>query len=240
MNNFEKIAQSRYRKYLDSINNEDDLYNAVSDMTRNERLLLDPGNKLEREETGMDKAKIKKSLSERLFNKPRYAPKYDKAYNSSLKDLTPEEIKLRKDRMEERLDDKWLLSRRLRRSQNYTPMHYKTDLHNPEEYVDLIHGTNKAKARAFLRGGNGGSLLEGPAYLGNSKFNDMGIQVHSLNKTRAKLYAEKQSNGRGGTPAILTGKIKRKYLYPNINQAHNGEVHSDEYGLPEELFKKIE
>ena len=79
MNNFEKIAQSRYRRYLDSINNEDDLYNAVSDMTRNERLLLDPGNKLEREETGMDKAKIKKSLSERLFNKPRYAPKYDKA-----------------------------------------------------------------------------------------------------------------------------------------------------------------
>ena len=109
---------------MDSIDNEDDLYNAVSDMTRNERLLWDPGNKLEREETGMDKAKIKKSLSEKLFNKPRYAPKYDKAYNSSLKDLTPEEIKLRKDRMEERLDDKWLLSRRLRRSQNYTPMHY--------------------------------------------------------------------------------------------------------------------
>ena len=238
MSNFEKIAQSRYRKYLDSINNEDDLYNAVSDMTRNRRMLWDdPGERIERMSVGMDKAKIKRSLSERVLNKPKYIPKYDKIFNSSLRDLTPEEIKIRKGDMEEKLDEKRLKLKRAEKS--FRPMSYKTKLNNPEEYVDLIHGTNEAKAKAFLRGGNGASGLQNTAYLGNGKFNNMGIQVHSLNKTRAEGYARRQSDARGGNPAILTGKIKRKYLYPNITQAHNGEVHSDEYGLPEELFKKI-
>lgn len=234
--NMEKIAQSKYRKYLDSIDNEKDLYNAVSDMTRNRRILRDPGNWMNRRNTGMDKKKLKQALSRDVLNKPKYIPKYDRIYNSSLKELTPEEIKERRNRMEDILDEK---VRNNKFKKKHKSMYFNTEQNNPEEYVDLIHGTNEAKAKAFLRGGNGASALQSTAYLGNGKFNDMGIQVHSLNKTRAEGYAKMQRDARGGNPAVLTGKIKRKYLYPNATQQHQGIVLSDEYELPEELFNKI-
>lgn len=235
--NMEKIAQSKYRKYLDSIDNEKDLYNAVSDMTRNRRMLMgDPGDWMNRRDTGMDKKKLKQALSRDVLNKPKYIPKYDRIYNSSLKELTPEEIKERRNAIEDILDEK---VRNNKFKNRRKPMYFNTKQNNPEEYVDLIHGTNEAKAKAFLRGGNGASALQSTAYLGNGKFNDMGIQVHSLNKTRAEGYAKMQRDARGGNPAVLTGKIKRKYLYPNATQQHQGSVLSDEYELPEELFNKI-
>ena len=239
-NELEKIAQAKWRKYLDSKNNEASLYDAVADMTRNSdsHPVHNPGNINARKEIGMDKAELKRRLSSDVFNKSEYLPQYEKAYKGKISELTPEELKLRKYKMEDNQMEKFLNKKRIKGNNN-TPMNIQTALKDPEEYVDIIHGTNRAKAEAFLRGGNGPTKLESMANLGNGKGNNMGIQVHSLVKDRAEGYANSQANSRGGSPAVLSGKIKRKYLYPNANHAQGNVSLSDEYGIPQELFNKI-
>lgn len=233
----EKTAQSRWRKYLDSKKNESELYEAVSDMTRNEKLRHNnPADSINRKNVGNDVKTLKQQLSKNVFHKPRYVPEYEKILNTRALDLDEKSFEKRRRFVENKRDFKESLRETPKRYNSYGPMKDNKDIQSlkdvgPEDYVDIIHGTNKAKAEAFLRGGNGASRLESMTNLGQGKFNDMGIQVHSRIKERAPQYADMQSKVKGGHPAVVEGRIKRKFLYHN---------QGDEYGIPEEFFNKIE
>lgn len=59
--------------------------------------------------------------------------------------------------------------------------------------------------------------------------------VHSLRGERSPDYAYRASGYRGGLPAIMTGKIPKKYLYHNNDYSGYG----DEFAIPKEYYDKI-
>jgi hypothetical protein len=65
---------------------------------------------------------------------------------------------------------------------------------------------------------------------------DMGIMVHNKVKSRGEFYANQQAAARGGDKAIMTGKIKRKYLFRNPS---TGSGFGDEYAIPTKYYDKI-
>lgn len=105
----------------------------------------------------------------------------------------------------------------------------------PDDYVNIIHGGNKARTQGFVLGGNGESQLETIETLKGGKVAEHGLQFHSLNRKKAPGYASMSADSNGGSPAVLEARIKRKYLYANSNQGN----FSDEYGLPTEYFNKL-
>jgi hypothetical protein len=236
----EKVAQARWRREIDKIQDREQMKNFVSHFNRNDSFrnapFYDDRKPLYEAATGKikDKSDIKRAIST-YINRPRQD-------SLSLKDLTPKQIKRRRNWLEDAADERRFALGVARRHRNneqggYGALSYsrKGMTQNPEEYVPFISGTNRAKGTAFLQGGNAGNQLESPALLPNGKLSGMGLQVHSHITERAPAYARMQADRRGGAPAIVKGMIKRKYLYPNANHGNSG----DEYGIPRELFSKI-
>jgi hypothetical protein len=109
--------------------------------------------------------------------------------------------------------------------------------HNPEEWMPIIHGTNDAKGRSFLQGGNGASKTDVTMRTEDGKATDMGIMVHNKKQDLATFYARRNVELRGGTPVIIEGKIQRKYLFPNPSRHSGG---GDEYAIPTQHYDKIQ
>lgn len=60
----EKIAQSRWRKHIDNLSTEDELYDFASETSKNRRQIFNkPGNLKQRNNIGFDKEEIKRILS---------------------------------------------------------------------------------------------------------------------------------------------------------------------------------
>lgn len=237
----EKIAKARWKKHLDGLQSEDDIWDYVSDLTRNRPGGWNhPGNYANREELGSNKKEIKRLLSsEKGLGRGGIAANVERAKNKSYRDLTPGELGIRKALMDDVKMDKLSNKSILNNPDKRKSMGILTKLDEtvgPDDYVDIINGTNKSRALGFLRGGNGHTNLQGKAYLHDGTIQNKGLQVHSLVKDRAPLYAKKQAENTGGSPAILTGKIKRKYLFPNPS---TGSGFGDEYGIPSQYFNKI-
>lgn len=241
-NEIEKVAQSRWRKYLDSINSEDDIWDYVADLTRNRPgSWSHPAGITNREELGSDKKAIKQLLSsEDGLKRGGISAKVENILNTPYKNLSSGDLELRRNLAEEMADDRTLQRRVMQKPGRRTSMGIQTALDaGPDDYVSIINGTNKSRGMAFLRGGNGATKLQGRASLLDGTVNDKGLQVHSKVRDRADSYAKMQSQATGGSPAVLMGKIKRKYLHPNASQANGAISLSDEYGIPEQYFNKI-
>lgn len=251
----EKIAQARWRKAIDRIDTSTfdgrtRMQNFVSNFNRNDRFmnaayndemspLLNAANG-----TIKDKPDIKRAIS-KYINRPSFLNKrLGTQANTSVSTWTPEQRRSRLRSLMNNAGERGFV-RRIQRKEgawnspdnSFGPFAYSRRgmTQNPDDYVDIISGTNKAKGMAFLQGGNAANKLESEAMLPSGKLSGMGLQVHSRITERAPGYARMSADSRGGQPAILKGQIKRKYLYPNANHGSSG----DEYGIPRELYSKI-
>lgn len=104
---------------------------------------------------------------------------------------------------------------------------------DPEEYMQVIHGGDHAKIKNFINSGNTHYRTENTMLTNNPNkpISEDGFMFHSSYQGRAVPYANMYTAGSLGEPAVLTGKVKRKYLYHN---------QGDEYSLPKHLYDKIE
>lgn len=251
----EKVAQARWRKYIDSLQTEDELMDFASQASRNKRQMMNrPGNFSDRREIGFNKDEMKRVLSS-----PRgwaYEDNYNIVpttqslrgastdYLSNVEDvmLDAESIKRiqnRKASAQMRKAFKKLDEISGREMGGYsTSMNAPGSLEGvgPDDLVPIIHGGNRAKAEAFVRGGNGFTELQTRELLDDGKLTKTGLQFHSKVKNRAPGYASMSANNAGGSPAVIEAKIPRKYLYPNTSQG----PHSDEFGLPDAYFNKMQ
>jgi hypothetical protein len=82
--------------------------------------------------------------------------------------------------------------------------------YDPEEMVEVSHGGTRQYLEDFLKGKELG-------------YSEKGIFVSPRNTDRDKFYAGRATAVSGGTPAILTGKIKAKHLSAN-NRNHSYEA----------------
>lgn len=234
----EKTAQSRWRKHIDGLS-EDDMYDFGAHVSRNRpQVFNNPGARDVRSEIGNNKAEYKRLLSgPNALGRGGIAKVVEDAQNTPIPQLGEKELKRRKavarERKHDRADLKWISES----SKGPNSMNPSSLSAGPEDLVDIIHGGNRAKAEAFLQGGNGGSKLEGVAKTVDGNVSEMGLQFHSKNGQRAPMYANRAAEHKGGSPAILEGKIKRKYLHPNPSRSSGG---GDEYGVPSEYFSKIQ
>ena len=227
----EKRAQSKWRELIDTAKNHRELSNSFSEFNRNKKIFNRYTGR-----PGQDIGEMGSLLSEAKRDVKQNISKYNKEYQQlpfmrkRVSELTPDEISIRKNSVAE----KSLLKKIKGSGQN--PMDIHTG-HDPEEYLDIIHGTNRSKAKAFLNGGNGASQTESLMNVGGKSPTDMGIMVHNKVKDRAEYYAKTQSGLRAGDPVTLEGRIKRKYLYPNPSR---GSGLGDEYSIPSIYHNKIE
>ena len=228
----EKAAQTKWRALIDSAKDAKGLSNTFSEFNRNKKVI---GMNTPIEQSGIkelaslaDKKKSAKQFLSKYNQKERQLP----FMRQKAKDLSKEHKDIRLEVAHDNLDERKMVARK---KTNHS-MGIESGTKDPEEYMDIIHGTNRAKAKAFLQGGNGASKTESHMKLDNGKSTNMGIQVHSKVKGRAKGYADQQSGVRGGDSVELTGKVQRKYLYPNPSRGSGG---GDEYGLPSIHHDKI-
>lgn len=247
INEIEKVAQSRWRRYIDEKvdKSPEGLSDFASESTRNRRQLFDkPGNHQDvnsmKELSEEDRIKyIKQKLSSKDgFGKNK--PQKSRAILEEMKDDIHRRKRVIRSKMNKRkLDAEFLAEQsqqgklNLSSSMDFAGSHKDA---KPDDYIDIIHGGNRAKAEAFARNGNGASQMQTYEMLNNGKVTEEGLQFHSKNKERASGYANMASSSSGGNSAILKGKIKRKYAYPNSTQGN----YSDEYGIPPEYFNKME
>ena len=110
---------------------------------------------------------------------------------------------------------------------------------NLEEYVRFQTGTSKARAELFIESGQG--YVETEDIMGTPDWDVsdrwFGIQIsipgvgHRSSIERLDYYASVQANRLGDKPVVLTGLIKRKYIYCQNNFG--------EYCISKKNYKEI-
>jgi hypothetical protein len=222
----EKVAQSKWRTLIDTAPDQQALSNVFAEFNRNRNVhgANIPGRDVNihaSQEMGALRTRVKQFLS--TFTQANKRPFVTK----SVHELTPEEVRMRRAIVKDR--------NHKRKDTGIFAMDIDTG-HDPEEWMPIIHGTNRSKAETFLRSGNGASRTDNVMNTGDVKPSPMGIMVHSRVVDRADHYASKTSGMRGGDPVVLTGEIQRKHLFPNPSRSSG---YGDEYSIPVPFYDKI-
>jgi hypothetical protein len=221
--NMEKLAQSKWRALIDAAPDQQALSNLFAEFNRNHYVngwtnQARAINLHQPQDINELRTKIKQILN---VTKPK--PWANKPVHA----LTPDEFATRKEISFDKQDE--------RKRRGKTSMSIDTG-HDPEEWMPIIHGTNRARAEAFLRSGNGAARTDSVHATGIAPPSHMGIMVHSKFGDRADDYAGRAAASRGGDPVVLTGEIQRKHLFPNPSR---GSGYGDEYSIPVPFHDKI-
>jgi hypothetical protein len=213
-NQIEKIAQSKWRKLIDSAKDIDELKHTSGNMLRNVKavysdvpygsLLAKIRDDIARGTIQLPDAKIgaKKYISQILS-------KFHNNYPKTKMQMKAEKLK------------KYISTKNARH------------LLDGEDYIDIIHGAEANRIKGYFHG-RGAAYPIPPVKVGGKIINK-GIFVHSQYGDRASAYAHDSAVPRLGEPGILTGKIQKKYVARHNDYSGGG----DEYLIPKEHLDKI-